>query len=77
MLFSCITVRSIWYQLEKKILNVTNMFISLNEKDVLFGIYFSEDRVFYEMVNTVIYHTKYYLYKCKVNDEDIVYEVRI
>ena len=73
MLFSCLPVRSIWYQLEKKILNVTNRVISINEKDVLFGIAFGEDKEFYQMINSVLSYTKYYVYKCKLNNEDIVY----
>ena len=73
LFFECMPVRSIWYQIEKKILNVTNRLISFKEHDILFGIPFDEDN-FYNMVNIVIYHTKFYLYKCKLNSNDIIYE---
>ena len=74
MFFECLPIRNIWYQLERKILNVTNRVISFCEKDILFGIVLQREKEFYGMVNRVIFYSKYYVYRCKIQNEEVTYE---
>ena len=64
LFFHCTKVCMFWDEL-KVVLNSLNIFVSFDIKDVLFGIFDTDDISI--LVNYILLESKYFIYRCKLN----------
>jgi hypothetical protein len=69
MLWECLPVRSIWFQLEKMLLNKTNIPCTFIERDIILGIPLNPGQEHLRYVNRTVFTVKYRIYACKLNNE--------
>ena len=71
LFYECFDVRTFWLNAGSKVEELTNNKIELTNQDIIFGYCLRENPKAHEQVNSLILYGKYYIWKCKINCEDV------
>jgi len=73
LFWECLCVHNVWLLIKQRIIECFHLNLEIDEKIVLFGIQNPQDLQALNTINKVILYTKFFIYKCKLNNEEVMF----